>query len=171
MSSLDVLCTFYIFFGTNLLIQCQVPVPVFSVFLTLFRSDFGTESKRNKIPEMIFSRTEEDQGACGPSQEGYREPTSPPTATRGRRWVGLWPPWRPPDLDPSPIYFPVAIITRDSFVGTDRKAASFSRFSFCFPLPSSKRHDLLYLEEPPPNGSRALSVRLAAAVSFLLQPV
>ena len=104
MSSLDVLCTFYIFFVTNLLIQCQVPAPVFSVFLALFRSDFGTESKWNKIPEMIFSRTEEDQGACGPSQEGYREPTSPHSATRGRRWAGLWPPWRPPDLDLWPVY-------------------------------------------------------------------
>ena len=80
---MDILCTSYIFFGTNLLIQCQVPVPVFSVFLALFRSDFGTESKRNKIPKMIFSRTEEDQGGCGPSQEGSREPTSPHSATRG----------------------------------------------------------------------------------------
>ena len=38
--TLDVLYAFYIFFGTNLLIQCQVPVPVFSVFLTLFRGGF-----------------------------------------------------------------------------------------------------------------------------------
>ena len=104
MSSLVVLCTFYIFFGTNLLIQCQVPVPVFSVFLTLFRSDFAMESKWKKNPEMIFSRTEEDQGACGPSQEGSRDPTSPHSATRGRRrWAGLWPPWPPPDLDLWPI--------------------------------------------------------------------
>ena len=51
------------FFGTNLLIQCQVLVLVFSVFLALFRSDFGTESKRNKIPELNFSRTEEDREA------------------------------------------------------------------------------------------------------------
>ena len=61
--TLDVLYAFYIFFGTNLLTQCQVPVPVFSVFLTLFRSDFGTEAKRNKIPKMIFSRMEEDREA------------------------------------------------------------------------------------------------------------
>ena len=82
-----------------------MPVPVFSVFLALFRSDFGTESKRNKIPEMIFSRMKEDQGACGPSQEGYKEPTSPHSATRGRRWwQGLWPSWPPPDLDLWPIY-------------------------------------------------------------------
>ena len=91
-------------FGTNLLIQCQVPVPVFSVFLTLFRSDFGMESKRKKNPEMIFSRTEEDQGAFRPSQLGSREPTSPHSATRGRRrWAGLWPPWPPPDLGLWPI--------------------------------------------------------------------
>ena len=38
--TLDVLYAFYIFFGTNLLTQCQVPVPVFSVFLTLFRGGF-----------------------------------------------------------------------------------------------------------------------------------
>ena len=60
----------------------------FSVFLTLSRSDFGTESKRNKNPEMIFSRTEEDQGASGPSQVGSREPTSSHSATRGEAAVG-----------------------------------------------------------------------------------
>ena len=64
-----------------------MPVPVFSVFLTLFRSDFGTESKRNKNPEMIFSRMEEDQGACGPSQVGSRELTSSHSATRGEAAV------------------------------------------------------------------------------------
>ena len=91
-------------FGTNLLTQCQVPVPVFSVFLTLFRSDFGTESKRNKNPEMIFSGTEEVQGVFGPSQVGSREPTSPHSATRGRRrWARLWPPWPPPDLGLWPV--------------------------------------------------------------------
>ena len=59
--ALDVLHAFYIFFGTNLLTQCQVPVPVFSMFLTPFRGDFETESKQNKIPEKIFSVMEEDQ--------------------------------------------------------------------------------------------------------------
>ena len=65
-----------------------MPVPVFSVFLTLFRSDFETESKRNKNPEMIFSRTKEDQGAFGPSQVGPREPKSLHHATRGEAAVG-----------------------------------------------------------------------------------
>ena len=60
----------------------------FSVFLTLFRSDFGTESKRNKIPEMIFSRTKEDEGAFGPGQVGPREPTRAHSATRGEAVVG-----------------------------------------------------------------------------------
>ena len=58
------------------------------MFLTLFRYDFGTESKRNKNPEMIFSRTKEDQGAFGPSQVGPREPTSLHHATRGEAAVG-----------------------------------------------------------------------------------
>ena len=91
--TLDVLYAFYIFFGTNLLIQCQVPVPVFSVFLTLFRSDFETESKRNKIPEMIFSETEEDREAWEPRQRSLRGPTSPLAAARGRpRLPGSWAP-------------------------------------------------------------------------------
>ena len=63
---------FISFFGTNLLTQCQVRVPVFSVFLTLFRSDFGTESKRNKIPRINVSRTEEDRGTWGPRQEAHK---------------------------------------------------------------------------------------------------
>ena len=63
-------------FGTNLLIQCQVPVPVFSVFLTLSRSDFGTVSKRNKIPKINVSRTEEDRGTWRPRHESHRGPTS-----------------------------------------------------------------------------------------------
>ena len=79
----------------------------FSVFLALFRSNFGTESKRNKFPEMIFSRMEEDQEACGPSQEGCREPTSPHSVTRGESAVGrLVASLAPPDLDLGPIYSP-----------------------------------------------------------------
>ena len=61
--TLDVLYAFYIFFGTNLLTQCQVPVPVFSMFLTPFRGDFERESKRKKIPKKIFSVTEEAREA------------------------------------------------------------------------------------------------------------
>ena len=57
------------------------------MFLALFRSDFGMESKRNKNPEMIFSRTKEDQGASRASQVGSREPTSSHSATRGEAAV------------------------------------------------------------------------------------
>ena len=71
------------FFGTNLLTQCQVSVPVFSMFLTPFRGDFETESKRKKIPEKIFSRTEEDWRTWEPSQRSSRGPTSPHPAARG----------------------------------------------------------------------------------------
>ena len=61
--TLDVLHAFYIFFGTNLLTQCQVLVPVFSMFLTPVGGDFETESKWKKIPEKIFSITGEDREA------------------------------------------------------------------------------------------------------------
>ena len=99
---------FYIFFGTNLLIQCQVSAPVFSVFLALFRSDFGTESKRNKIPGMIFSRTEEDQGPVGQARRATGSPQAPTPPPGGRRrWAGLWPPWPPPHLGLCPMNFQV----------------------------------------------------------------
>ena len=101
--TLDVLHAFYIFLGTNLLIQCQVPVPVFSMFLTPLRGDFETESKRKKIPEKIFSGTEEDRRAWGPSQKRPKGPTSHHPAARGARHAGLWAPWRSPDLDLAPI--------------------------------------------------------------------
>ena len=81
--TLDVLHVFYIFFGTNLLTQCQVSVLVFSMFLTPFRGYFETESKRNKIPEKNFSIMEEDQKTWEPRQGGPRDPTSPHPATRG----------------------------------------------------------------------------------------
>ena len=81
--TLDVLHAFYIFFETNLLIQCHVPVPVFSMFLTPFRGDFETESKRKKIPAKIFSGTEEDRRTWEPSQRSAKGPTSPHPAARG----------------------------------------------------------------------------------------
>ena len=76
--TLDVLHTFYIFFGTNLLTQCQVPVPVFSMFLTPFRGDFETESKRNKIPEKKFffnGRRSGDLRANAGGAEGPHKPS------------------------------------------------------------------------------------------------
>ena len=100
--TLDVLHAFYLFSWTNFLTQCQVPVPVFYMFLTPFRGNFETESKRKKIPENIFSGTEEDRRTWKPSQKSPRGPTSPHPAVRGRH-PGLWAPWRSPDLDLAPI--------------------------------------------------------------------
>ena len=81
--TLDVLYAFYIFFGTNLLTQCQVPVPVFSMLLTPFRGDFETESKRKKIPEFVFrhgrrsgslrAKAGEPQGPHNPPPRGQGE--------------------------------------------------------------------------------------------------
>ena len=109
---------FISFFGTNLLTQCQVPVPVFSMFLTPFRGDFETESKRKKISEKIFSGTEEDRRAWGPSQESPRGPTSPHPAARGPRHAGLWAPWRSPDLDLAPINSQIFPKNQESIVIT-----------------------------------------------------
>ena len=81
--TMDVLHAFYIFLGTNLLTQCQVPVPFFSMFLTPFRGDFETESKWKKTPEKIFFGTEEDRRTWEPSQKSPRGPTSPHPAARG----------------------------------------------------------------------------------------
>ena len=92
--TLDVLYAFYIFSKTNLLTQCQVPVPVFSMFLTPFGGDFETESKRNKISEKIFSVTEEDQKTWEPRQGGPGAPQAPTPRPGGRpRPTGLWAPW------------------------------------------------------------------------------
>ena len=75
----------------------------FSMFLTPFRGDFETESKSKKIPEKIFSGTEEDRRTWEPSQKSPRGPTSPRPVARGPRHPGLWAPWRSPDLDLAPI--------------------------------------------------------------------
>ena len=93
-------------FGTNLLTQCQAPVPVFSVFLTLFRSDFGTESKRNKIPKMIFFQNGRRSGGLRAKQVGPQGAHKPCCRGQGSRprQPSLWPPWRSPALGLWPIY-------------------------------------------------------------------
>ena len=145
MPSLYVLCTFLYLFGTNLLIQCQVSVPVFSVFLTLFRSDFGTESKQNKNPEMIFSRTEEDQGASGPSQVCSREPTSSHSATRGEAAVsGLVASLAAPRSRSSAYIFPniPQKIRGASKILFRRRKLPFPRDLIWRPFPASYRRGL-----------------------------
>ena len=85
-------CFMYLFISylvTNLLNQCQVPVLVFPCFW-LF-SDLILERSPNgiKSPKWFFFRTEEVQGAFGPSQVGSRDPTSPHSVTRGEAAVGM----------------------------------------------------------------------------------
>ena len=48
---------FYIIFGTNLLTQSPVPVPVFPLFQCLAEKEYQTESKRNEtFGNMIFRK-------------------------------------------------------------------------------------------------------------------
>ena len=102
--TLDVLHAFYIFFGTNLLTQCQVPVTVFSMFLTPSRGDFETESKWKKTPEKNFLERKRigELGSQGRGAPG--DPQAPTPRPGGPRHIGLWAPWTSPDLGLSPIY-------------------------------------------------------------------
>ena len=52
---------FYIIFGTSLLIQSQVPVSIFPLFLSFTDKEYQTESKRNKTFVIIFLGPEETQ--------------------------------------------------------------------------------------------------------------
>ena len=80
----------------------------FSVFLTLFRSDFGTESKRKKNPEMIFPERKKSRETFGQVRWAPGSPQGPTPPPGGRRrWASLWLPWPPPDLGFAPIYSPI----------------------------------------------------------------
>ena len=48
------LATFYTIFGTNILIQCLVPVPVCSMFSCFAENPYETESKRDKTDGDYF---------------------------------------------------------------------------------------------------------------------
>ena len=74
---------FIYFFGTNLLTQCQVPVPIFSMFLTPFIGEFESESKKNKIPEEIFFRNGRRSGDLRAKAGGPQGPHKPPPRGQG----------------------------------------------------------------------------------------
>ena len=76
--TLDVLYAFYIFFGTNLLTQCQVPVPVFFRVFDPFQRRIlnGVQTEYN-LRKDFFSGTEDTQGAWEPRQRAPGEATSP----------------------------------------------------------------------------------------------
>ena len=67
---------FYIIFETNLLTQSQVPVSVFSLFLSFIDKEYQTESKRNKTFTMIFLGPEETQETWSWSQKSPEATTS-----------------------------------------------------------------------------------------------
>ena len=95
--SLDVLYALYIFFGTNLLTQCQVPVPVFSMFLTPFRGDFdkGVQTEENPRKDFFWNgRRSESLGAKAGEPQGPHKP--PPRGQGGGRAIqACGPPERP----------------------------------------------------------------------------
>ena len=86
---------FYIFFGTNLLTQCQVPVPVFSRFLTPFRGDFETESKWKKILEKIFPEWNKIGKLESQGRGASRAPQAPTPRPGGRAMQACGPPGGP----------------------------------------------------------------------------
>ena len=50
------LATFYTIFGTNIMIQCSVPVPVCCMFFCFAETPYQMESKRNKTGRRFFCR-------------------------------------------------------------------------------------------------------------------
>ena len=90
---------FYITFGTNLLTQSPVPVPVFSLFQCFEEKEYQMESKRNETFWRSYFWKE--------SNPGDLESTS--RKKRGSHEVGARPPpsWAPrgsPDVSLPPIY-------------------------------------------------------------------
>ena len=66
---------FYIIFGTNLLTQSLVPVPVFPLFQCFKEKEYQTESKWNEtFGSMIFG-TNMIRRAWSASQEAPKDPT------------------------------------------------------------------------------------------------
>ena len=97
---------FYIIFGTNLLTQSPVPVPVFSLFQCFEEKEYQTESKRNEIFWRSYFWKESNPGdleSTSRKQRGRHE-------AWGRahpRWACPPPSWAPrgsPDVFLPPIY-------------------------------------------------------------------
>ena len=90
--TLDVLYAFYIFFGTNLLTQCQVPVPVFSVFWPFSEEDFKRCPNGIKLPKRFF-RNRRYAGNLRTKAKALGRPQAPSRGLGGTpsRLVGpLW---------------------------------------------------------------------------------
>ena len=66
---------FYIIFGTNLLTQSPVPVPVFPLFQCFEEKEYQTESKRNETFGSVDFGTNMIQGTWSGRQETIEEAT------------------------------------------------------------------------------------------------
>ena len=83
---------FYIIFGTNLLTQSPVPVPVFPLFQCFKEKEYQTESKRNEtFGKVIFGKKaiqETWSARQGINEEGTRQEGVPSTLV-GPSWLPL----------------------------------------------------------------------------------
>ena len=87
---------FYIIFGTNLLTQSPVPVPVFPLFQCFKEQEYQTESKWNVTFGRVIFGTEANQGTWsarkGSNKEGTRKggaptPLGAPSTLVGPSWL------------------------------------------------------------------------------------
>ena len=87
---------FYIIFGTNLLTQSPVPVPVFPLFQCFAEKEYQTESKRNEtFGKVIFGKKairETWSARQGINEEGTRQggaptPLGAPSTLVGPSWL------------------------------------------------------------------------------------
>ena len=103
---MDVLYAFYIFFGTNLLTQCQVPVPVFFHVFDPFQRRFWNEVQTEENPRNDFFTERKKIGKLGSQGRGASGAPQAPTLRPGGRPrpTGLWSPWAPSALGVAPIY-------------------------------------------------------------------
>ena len=74
---------FYIIFGTKLLTQSLVPVPVFFPVLSFAEKEYQTKSKRNKTFVVIFLGPEDIHGAWREGRKSPEGSTSPQGAPQG----------------------------------------------------------------------------------------
>ena len=66
---------FYMIFGTNLLTQSPVSVPVFSLFQSFAEKEYQSDSKRNETFAMIFLGPEDTQETWSASQKSHEAAT------------------------------------------------------------------------------------------------
>ena len=80
--TLDLLYAFYIFFGTNLLTQCQVPAPVFFPCFRPFSEEYFKRSPNGiKLPKRFFPK----QKTIGRLENQGRGPPRTPQALMARQ--------------------------------------------------------------------------------------